>query len=283
MAAITTPSASCHVYVQGAHVTHYQPHGALPVLFTSSRSRFTSGRPIRGGVPIVFPWFGSHPSDLQAPDHGFARIMEWSVEAVEASGETATLMLGLSATPTTHATWPHDFALRYRVAVERTLELTLEVENGAAEAVPFQEALHPYFRVGDVEGVTVDGLDDTTYIDKTDGMRRKVEGSGGVRIRNLTDRVYLDTRARCVLDDSVWGRRLVVDKEGSDSTVLWNPGQGAAQRMVDMGEGEWRSMVCVETANAVDNAVRLPAGQRHLLRARISVEGGVAPRSSRAS
>jgi glucose-6-phosphate 1-epimerase len=282
-AVIRAPSASAHVYVQGAHVTYYQPHEARPVLFTSSRSRFTSRRPIRGGVPIVFPWFGPHPSDPHAPDHGFARILEWSVEAVEPSDETVTLTLGLSATPTTHATWPHDFALRYRVTVGTTLDLTLEVENRSRETVTFQEALHTYCLVGDVELVTVHGLDDVTYIDKADGMRRKVEGSGGVRIRNLTDRVYLHTRARCVLDDPTWERRLVVDKEGSDSTVLWNPGRETAQNMVDLGEDEWRSMVCVETANAADNAVHLGAGQRHRMRACISVQGGVASRLSRAS
>ena len=164
-----------------------------------------------------------------------------------------------------------------------TLDLALEVENRSRETVTFQEALHTYCLVGDVELVTVHGLDDVTYIDKADGMRRKVEGSGGARIRNLTDRVYLDTRARCVVETLPGNGGSVVDKEGSDSTVLWNPGRETAQNMADLGEDEWRSMVCVETANAADNAVRLGAGQRHLMRACISVQGGVASRSSRAS
>jgi len=81
------------VYLHGAHVTHYQPGGASPVLLTSSRSLFTSGRAIRGGVPVIFPWFGPHPNDPHAPDHGFARILEWSVEAVEPSGDAVTLVL----------------------------------------------------------------------------------------------------------------------------------------------------------------------------------------------
>lgn len=282
-AVITAPSASGHVYLQGAHVTHYQPHGARPVLFTSSRSRFAHGHAIRGGVPIVFPWFGPHPSDPRAPAHGFARILEWSVEAVEASGETVTLVLGLSSSPATHATWPHAFGLRYRVTFGSALDLTLEVENRAGEAVTFQEALHTYCWVGDVETVSVHGLDAVTYIDKVDGLRRKVEGSGGVRIRDLTDRVYLDTRGRCVVLDPTLERRLVVDKEGSDSTVLWNPGEQTARTMADLGEGEWRSMLCLETANAADNTVRLAAGQGHVMRARLSVQDGRKPRPSRAS
>jgi glucose-6-phosphate 1-epimerase len=133
--------------------------------------------------------------------------------------------------------------------------------------------------VSDGERVTVYGLDATTYIDKADGMRRKVEGAGGIQVRGLTDRVYLNTRARCVLDDPTWSRRLLVDKEGSESTVLWNPGRQMAGAMADLGEDEWRSMLCVETANAADNAVRLAPGQRHLVRARLSMEGGSGPRA----
>jgi glucose-6-phosphate 1-epimerase len=279
-AVVTTPYASGHVYLQGAHVTHFQPDGAVPVLFTSSRSRFTSGRAIRGGVPVIFPWFGPHPNDPKAPDHGFARILEWSMQAVEPSGEAVSLVFGLSSSATTQATWPHPFGLRYRVTFGVTLDLLLEVENQAAEAVTFQEALHTYCRVGDVERVTVYGLEAATYIDKTDGMRRKVEGPGGTRIHALTDRLYVDTRARCVLDDPTLGRRLLIEKEGSDSTVVWNPGRETARAMADLGEDEWRSMLCVETANAADNAVRLAPGQCHLMRARISVESGAGSHAS---
>lgn len=278
-ATIAVPSASAHVYLHGAHVTHYQPNGVDAVLFTSSESRFVAGRAIRGGVPVVFPWFGPHPSDRQAPDHGFARILEWSVEAVECSPETTTLVLGLSSSATTSASWPHAFALRYRVTVGAALDLALEVENRTAEAVIFQEALHTYCRVGDVERVTVYGLDMVPYIDKADGMRRKVEGRGGTRVRGLTDRVYVGTRANCVVDDPTLGRRLLVDKEGSDCTVLWNPGPEMARALSDLGEDEWRSMLCVETANAADNAVHLAPGQRHVMRTRISVEGQIIPRS----
>jgi glucose-6-phosphate 1-epimerase len=271
-ATVTTSAATGHVYLHGAHVTHYQPRGAAPVLYVSSHSLYTAERAIRGGIPVIFPWFGPHPTAAGAPEHGFARIAEWTVVAAEQSGEAATITLALEATPATRATWPHAFRVCYRATFGATLGLTLEVENHADHAVTFQEALHTYCRVGDVERVTVRGLEGTAYIDKADGMRRKVEGVDGTRIRALTDRVYLDTTGACAIVDPVLGRRLRIEKAGSHSTVVWNPGEERARAMADLGADAWRSFVCVETANAADNAVRLGPGERHSLEARIAVE-----------
>src|SRR5215213_7806568 len=83
---IAAPAAEAVVYFQGAHVTHYRPRGAAPVLFTSARSRFARGEPIRGGVPVIFPWFGPHPSDPSAPAHGWARTSSWTLHEVARAG-----------------------------------------------------------------------------------------------------------------------------------------------------------------------------------------------------
>ena len=53
------------------------------------------------------------------------------------------------------------------------LEMTLEVENRSSEPLLVEEALHTYVLVGDVEQVSIIGLGGSTYIDKTDGMKRK--------------------------------------------------------------------------------------------------------------
>src|SRR4028118_2184016 len=82
-AVITTPQAEAQVYLLGAHASHSQAPNEQPVLFMSGRSWFEQGKPIRGGVPVIFPWFGPRQDDPSAPAHGFARVMEWDVEAVE--------------------------------------------------------------------------------------------------------------------------------------------------------------------------------------------------------
>ena len=222
-------------------------------------------------MPVIFPWFGPNPDDPRAPDHGFARTLEWSVESVQGGHDAISIVLALEAGEATRAAWPHAFALRYRVVIGAALDAALTVENRSSTAFVFQEALHTYLHVGDVEVASVLGLEDTAYIDKADGMARKRSGREPVRLRGLTDRVYLDTEAPCTIDDHVLNRRLRIDKRGSRTTVVWNPGQDAALTMADLGPEAWRSMLCVETANAADNAVPLEPGQRHDMSARLTV------------
>jgi D-hexose-6-phosphate mutarotase len=65
----------------------------------------------------------------------------------------------------------------------------------------------------------------------------------------------------------------VVEKTGSTTTVVWNPWHEKASTMADLGDEQWRSMLCVEAANAADNAVHLAGGARHTMRVVIGAEG----------
>jgi D-hexose-6-phosphate mutarotase len=261
-----------HVYLHGAHVTHFAPDGQASVLFTSARSFYARDKAIRGGVPVIFPWFGPRAGHPSAPMHGFARTAEWEVVAVERpGGGPPSIVLGLASSEATRTAWEHDFEVRYRVTVGTVLDLALEVRNTSARPFTFEEALHTYLAVADVTGVGITGLAGTTYIDKVDGMRRKPQDAGPMRITGETDRVYLATGAACTVDDPRGGRRLVVDKDGSATTVVWNPWRDKAKAMSDLGPDEWQSMVCIETANAADNAVTLAPGARHAMRATLRV------------
>jgi D-hexose-6-phosphate mutarotase len=273
-AVVTTSAAIAEVYLYGAHVTRFQLRSSPDALFLSPRSAFSASRAIRGGVPVIFPWFGPNPDDPRAPDHGFARTLEWSVESAQPSGEALSLALVLTPSGATRAAWPHAFALRCRVTVGAALEVALTVENRAPSAFVFQEALHTYLHVGDVEAASVHGLEGAAYIDKADGMARRRQGREPVRLRGLTDRVYLDTERACIVEDPVLKRHLRLDKRGSRTTVVWNPGLEVARTMADLGADAWRSMLCLETANVADNAVRLEPGQCHEMSARLTVADG---------
>jgi D-hexose-6-phosphate mutarotase len=274
-AVITSRAAVTHVHLHGAQVTHHQPAGEPPLLFLSSRSRFASGAAIRGGVPVVFPWFGPRAGDPAAPDHGFARISDWTVESVEQSGGgVVEMILGLEPSDASRRLWPHDFRLRLAAVIGARLELTLEVENRSPAPFTFEQALHAYLRVGDVGDVSITGLEGVTYIDKTDGLRRKALPDGPFRLDGPTDRVFLGTTSTCRVADPRLGRRLVIDKRGSSTTVVWNPWRERARAMSDLGPGEWRSMLCVEAANAGDDAVTLGAGERHVMGIAIRADHG---------
>ena len=190
-AVVTTPAATAHVYLHGAHVTHFQPASSAPVLFISPRSAFAAGRAIRGGVPVIFPWFGPHPDDPRAPDHGFARTADgpWSPWRRRGCGLAG---LALEASDATRAAWPHAFRLRYRVTVGRPRPRPDRGESLVVGVRLPGGAPHVSSR-GRRGGGGVHGLEDTAYIDKADGMARKRQGREPVRLRGLTDRVYLDT------------------------------------------------------------------------------------------
>ena len=267
--------ADAEVYLQGGHVTRWQPHGAAPVLFLSTRAAYAPGKAIRGGVPVVFPWFGAHPTDRQAPMHGFARSRPWRLASSgPGPGESVVLELMLEDDTATRALWPSAFSLRYRVSVGDALGLALEVVNTSPTPFTFEAALHSYLAVGDIRAVGITGLENTTYIDKVDGMTRKRHGAEPLRITGETDRVFLGTRARCVVDDRALDRRLSVDKTGSATTVVWNPWAAKAAGIADLEPDDWRRMVCVETANAADDAVTLEPGGRHVMTATLRVGPG---------
>jgi glucose-6-phosphate 1-epimerase len=270
------PRATGEVYLQGAHVTRWQPRGATaPVLFLSSRAVYAAGKAIRGGVPLIFPWFGPHATDRTKPMHGFARSRPWRLVVSESLPDgSVQVELGLDGDEATRALWPHAFRARYRVTIGDTLAMALEVTNTAAAPFTFEAALHTYLAVGDVRTAAIGGLESTVYIDKVDAMTRKRQAAEPLRLTGETDRVFLDTRARCVVDDRALGRRLVVDKTGSASTVVWNPWSTKAAEMADLEAEDWRRMVCVETANAADDAVTLAPGARHVMTATLRVEAG---------
>jgi D-hexose-6-phosphate mutarotase len=269
--AVATPLATAEVYLHGAHVTQFAPAGERPVLFVSGQSHFADGKAIRGGVPVIFPWFGPNAADPALPAHGFVRTRRWELAAVgqEADG---TVAIRLTAGPNgrTRELWPREFELAYVVRVGRSLSMTLEVRNVDDKPFRFEAALHTYLAVGDVRKVAIDGLAGRAYLDKTAGGVSKTQTESPFGITGETDRVYLNTPDTVVVTDpggtAAGGpRTIAVSKQGSASTVLWNPWVAKAASLADFGDDEWPNMLCVETANAAENALTLDPGQTHAM------------------
>lgn len=262
-ATLSTRGSEAEVYLYGGHVTRFDKKGEKPVLFMSAQSLFKPGKAIRGGIPLIFPWFGPHPEDPKKSQHGFARTTEWNVASAEAKDDEAHLILRIESNDATRALWPHEFVATLLIKLSDRLTVSLDVANTSEQAFSYEAALHTYLTVGDIRRASVKGLEDTTYIDKTDGMKRKQQ-RGPVKIEKETDSVYINTAATCIVEDPTLRRSIVVEKSGSKSTVVWNPHAEKAKALADFGDEEWQRMICVETCNAADNAVRLPAGERHV-------------------
>ena len=274
-AVISLDGVAGELYLQGAQLTAWQLSNERPVLFTSPRSAFAPGRAIRGGIPIIFPWFGPGRHGPSAPQHGFARTATWHLDGVETAGsESLTLTLSLGEGDVNSPFWPEAFRAIYTVTFARTLSLCLTVQNRAMHPILFEEALHTYLAVSDITAIAISGLVGATYIDKTEAGRRKPQTAALVTIGAETDRVYLDTSARCVLEDRGWRRQIVIEKIGARSSVVWNPWAEKAAAMADLGDPAWRGMVCVEAGNIADDQLRLAADGEHQMSVAISVVAG---------
>jgi glucose-6-phosphate 1-epimerase len=127
-AAISLEGVTGELFLQGAQVTAWRPSDERPVLFTSPNSAFVPGRAIRGGIPIVFPWFGASRHTPTAPQHGFARTATWHLDGAEtAGGGSLTLTLSLGDGDAGSPFWPERFRAIYTVTFAQTLSLRLAV------------------------------------------------------------------------------------------------------------------------------------------------------------
>lgn len=267
---VTAPAASGEMYLHGAHVTSWKPAGQQEVLFVSPHSLWADGHAIRGGVPICFPWFGDKADDPHAPAHGFVRAKEWQLQSIEQSGDAVTVSMFTASDENTKRWWPADFRLLYRATFARELTLELVMTNAGSSPLHFEEALHAYHRVEDVTKGAISGLDGVHYLDKTDSFREKTQ-TGDIEITAETDRVYLNTEHAIDILDPVLQRRIHIEKQTSQTTVVWNPWIEKAQALSDLGGDQWKKMLCVETSNVGNFAVELAPSQQHIMKATISI------------
>ena len=252
----------------GAHVLAWTPPSQVPVLWVSPLARFEPGVAVRGGIPVVFPWFGAGISGDRTPAHGFARTAAWERRGVTSDRS------GAGRFEVRHTLTADDFdspPFSAELVSEFTpdqLQVSLTVTNTGEADFTYEEALHTYLAVDDISRVGLDGLDGCQYLDKAAGAEPvQATQAGSVRFSGEVDRLYAHT-GDVVVDDPGWGRRILVGKSGSATTVVWNPGATKGAALADVGSN-WGGFVCVEAANVGDGAIRLTQGESHILTQRL--------------
>lgn len=266
---VDTPDARAAIALHGGHLMSYVPAGGEDVLWLSPRLADVPAA-IRGGVPVIWPYFGRQGQTSDVPSHGFVRTVRWQlVEATRDSDGTIALTLA----PPRYASLGLD--LRMRLRIGKTLEQTLETTNTGNAPVVFTQALHSYFRVSDVAGVRVEGLDGLRLLDKNDGYAAHAQHGDWVlddtRDPGRSDYIYTGAGGHYRLDDPGLDRRIELTTSGSRSLVVWNPGEASAERSTDMNDGAWRGFLCLEAANAGPDVVALAPGATHALSQRVRV------------
>ena len=254
------------ISLQGAHLLSWIPAGASEVIWLSEDATFAEGKSVRCGIPICWPWFGAHQSNESFPAHGFARTVMWALSGVEqlVTGET---QLRFTLKPElldeqVQKMWPSLTSAEYTITLGEKLRLELKTINNSNQDIVIGEALHTYFNVIDIRSTQVEGLDGKEYLDKPDNFKRKKQ-NGLIEIKDEVDRVYLKTSDDVFINNQQ--RKIKISKQGSHSTIVWNPGKTGAEKMGDLGKDGYLQMLCVESANAAEDVVYIEAGQSHTL------------------
>ena len=268
---LATPLCRGEIHLLGAHITRFQPAGQAEVLWMSALSQFAPGKPIRGGIPLCWPWFGPHPDDKSLPGHGFARLRPWTLASVErlSDGGVRTVLTDAGAPL---PGFFHAWQVRLSVTWSSTLDVELTTTNPGAAPFTISEAMHTYFCVSDVRACCVSGLDGTAIFDKAGGGIRR-RHAGEVEFSTSTDQVHFQAGS-CRIHDPNLHRIIGVTKRGAASTVVWNPWTANAAKMPDFADAEWPGMLCVEAGNCLDDAVTIAPGASRSAGMTISIQPG---------
>ncbi|XP_020102962.1 putative glucose-6-phosphate 1-epimerase [Ananas comosus] len=258
--------SSVEVKLYGGQVTSWKNDHGEELLFVSSKAIFKPPKAIRGGIPICFPQFGMHGTLEQ---HGFARNRFWSVDnnppPLPANTSIKTFAdLILKPSEEDFKIWPHSYEFRLRVALGSggNLISTSRIRNTNTDGRPFSFtfAYHTYFSVSDISEVRVEGLETLDYLDNLKGMERFTEQGDAIVFESEVHKIYLGTPSKIAIIDHEKKRTFVLRKDGLPDAVVWNPWDKRAKAMADLGDEEYKHMLCVEAA-AVEKAITLKPGE----------------------
>jgi glucose-6-phosphate 1-epimerase len=270
---INSRHASAKISLYGAQILSYVPNGQKDILWMSEQSLFETGKAIRGGVPLCFPWFGTHPDDKTKPQHGFARLQEWSLISVEESADEIVIVtLSLQESPFSLEMWPHPFKAIAAFRIGKKLEIKFTVTNTGNESFEYSDALHTYFNISDISAINIEGLQNASYYEGF-GMDLKTQQTQLLSFDGETNRRYVHQNNDCIIIDPGYNRKIYAGKTGSNVTVIWNPAEATAKTMTDIHPGGYKTYVCSEPANAYPgiDMINLAPGESHTISTSIQI------------
>ena len=250
--------ANALISVYAAQVLSFQPiNEPEDLLFLSPTSHYDEGKAIRGGIPICWPWFGLDPIDLNRPDHGFARNDLWTVVATEITPDHKTnIKLRFQNSLQSKDYWQHAFTLELDISIGDTLTLELVTHNTSAQLFSITQALHSYFKVGDINQVLVLGLENTHYLDILENGDQKYQ-LGAVTITTEVDRIYTNVNNTLIIDDRSFNRQIVITSTHNKNAVVWNPWSDSATTMPDLANDDYQHFICVEAGNVATDIIEI--------------------------
>jgi len=235
------------VSLYGGQVLSWQPCGEKEVFWLSKDSNFEKGKAIRGGIPLCWPWFGTHPNDIdkKAGNHGFAREQLWQVDDITVSEEGVEVVLSWQGENMSDL-WPLACQLQQVLFFGRTFKQTLLMKNLSNVDSYYTGALHSYLSVSSPSNIKIAALEQANFDDKISGEFNKAQplenGIGPV------DRIYHTNSVMNIVDNK-WQRTIELKATNTQQWVFWNPGVELANNMADIHLKGEHEFVCLEAAN----------------------------------
>lgn len=266
-------NSRCEVYLHGGTVTSWICEGEER-LFLSNQAVFDGKRPIRGGIPIVFPQF-SQPNPA-IPQHGVARTSTWKFVGSQIHETEVSAIFSLEDNEFTRSFWNHKFTLLYKVTLQLfSLKSELMIVNSGVEAFDFHCLLHTYLSVPHIDTASVSGLSTHKYVDKLNNSVVVDEQESEILFSEEVDRVYLPNVGSGVqhfrlLDNTKNVELLKISSEAktkqllqqfddismhlddtwSDShptdVVVWNAWIAKCKSIADLPDDAYLKYVCIE-------------------------------------
>ncbi|MCD6173474.1 MAG: D-hexose-6-phosphate mutarotase [Sulfurimonas sp.] len=262
---ITNDSACGKIAIQGAHLFHFARNGEEPILWLSETSDMEHGKHIRGGVPICWPSFGM--SNPELPQHGFARNRMWDlVNIIEVDVGTTQVIMELNDSKKSRREWEYKFNLQITITISDELKMELKTTNLDTKTFKFTQALHTYFNISEISNISISGLENKPFLETLTNSNQVQNGE--VLFNSEVDSVYQEVDSEIVLKDK--NRDIKINNEGSSSVVVWNPWIEKGKRMSGMCDEAYKEFVCIESANAFDDAKFLEPMESHTLKVTIS-------------
>lgn len=259
--------AECKISLFGGNLISYRPKSEEHDMFwLGDFNKVDNVQAIRGGVPICWPRFGEEKLNSEFPRHGFARIQNWEVDRLLVEGNRIEAKLLLVPDAKYVNIRNINLTATLSIIVTDKLEYILETTNNGNEVAEFSEALHAYFNVGSVEDIIIKGLSNHQYESSLDGKIYTLEKD--LKINQEFDANFLNHRGAIEIVDPVLNRTIVIEKEGSNTTVVWNP----YKDYIEMSKEQYKKFICIEPANQGDCFVTLKPKEKHKISMKVYIK-----------
>jgi D-hexose-6-phosphate mutarotase len=226
----------------GATLLSYKRKGE-ELLFLSEKALLDGSKPIRGGVPIVFPVFGES-FDASLPKHGFSRQTMWKLKRKWHGTHESGISFELKSNVDTRIQWNYDFSLNLDVILNNEeLKMILSIHNESLSPFEFECLFHTYLRVDNIMNTKVFGLPSKHY----NQLTQKVECSKKevLEVGSEVDSIYTTFNNDIVMKNNE--KILNIASENDDiNIVVWNTWIDKSISLNDFEDEEYRNMICLE-------------------------------------